>query len=225
MTTHAAAQPQPRASGAGVETRAGITLAWDWELARIAMAVALLTGLVGVAVTVGADSRWLAALGHAIVARHGIPPGVPFAAAPTGHWANRSCSRSWCSTGSSGIGDRGLTLAQLACVAVSLSILGLDARAARAAASGSPGWTVPLALGLAVLGAVASLAIARVQMFSLVLFPGLVALLRAEVAGRHGRSGCRCPCWHCGRISTAPSWPGCFCSFRIWPSTASAATA
>ncbi len=145
------------------------------------MAVALLTGLVGLTVTVGADSRWLAALGHAISARHGVPAGVPFAAAPTEHWANPLVLAELAFNALEGaLGDRGLALAQLACVAAALSILGLDARKARATASGAPGWAIPLALALAVAGAIASLAIARVQMFSLVLFPALAALLRAE---------------------------------------------
>ena len=37
---------------------------------------------------VAADARWLAALGHAITARGGIPDGVPFASAPTQGWPN-----------------------------------------------------------------------------------------------------------------------------------------
>jgi len=41
--------------------------------------IALILGAVALAGTVGADGRWLAALGHLIVARHSIPSGVPFA--------------------------------------------------------------------------------------------------------------------------------------------------
>src|SRR5580765_8334150 len=47
--------------------------------------LAALTALVG---TIGADARWLAALGGAIVSRGSIPDGVPFATAPSGDWAN-----------------------------------------------------------------------------------------------------------------------------------------
>jgi hypothetical protein len=153
----------------------------DWESARIVATIGLLTGLLGLLTTVGADARWLAALGHVIAGRHAIPPGVPFAAAPSGHWANPLALAELIFNALEGaLGDRGLTLAQLTCVAVALSVIGADARAARVAAGGAAGWAIPAVLAAVVCGSVASLAIARVQMFSLVLFPALAALLHAE---------------------------------------------
>src|SRR3954470_15804846 len=50
--------------------------------------VALACAFVAVVGTVGADARWLPALGRAIVDDGGIPTGVPFASAPSGGWPN-----------------------------------------------------------------------------------------------------------------------------------------
>lgn len=138
--------------------------------------VGLITAVVGGFVTVGADARWLAALGRIIVSRGAIPRGVPFAAASTSHWHNTLVLAElifhWLE---SAMGDRGLAVAELVAVAGSLAILARDARAAGARSIGIPG-----ALAVAALGAFSTLAIARVQLFSLVMFPALVALLRAE---------------------------------------------
>lgn len=146
------------------------------DLVWLVAGVALAAGLVGLFATVGADARWLAALGHYIVTRGSIPSGVPFATAATGHWANPLVLAQLIFHGlESGFGDRGLAVANLVAVASGLSILAWDARRC----GGQPrtiGWT----LLLVSLAAFPTLAIVRVQMFSLVLFPGLVALLRAE---------------------------------------------
>src|ERR1700760_1256073 len=53
-----------------------------------ALAVTLIVGLSLLVGMVGADARWLAALGGDIAAHARIPPGVPFAAAPSAHWHN-----------------------------------------------------------------------------------------------------------------------------------------
>jgi hypothetical protein len=146
-----------------------------WQRAWIAMAVALLTGVVGAFMTIGADARWLGALGR-VVAHHGIPSGVPFASASTSHWANTLVLAELIFHGlEAGIGDRGLILANLLAVGLALSILARDAEMGGARAISIAGM-----LGLAVLGALPSLAVARVQLFSLVLFPALLLLLRSE---------------------------------------------
>jgi hypothetical protein len=143
---------------------------------RLVVAVGLLTGLVGIFCSVGADSRWLAALGHVIASTGSIPAGVPFAAAPTRHWPNvLVLAELIFNLLEREMGDRGLVLAQLVAVAAALGILARDAQAGGARSFGTAS-----ALALAVVGAFASLAIARVQMFSLVMFPLLVALVRAE---------------------------------------------
>jgi hypothetical protein len=125
---------------------------------------------------VGADAGWLAALGHVIAARGTVPSGVPFAFAPTGHWPNALVLAELIFAGlESTLGDRGLMLAQLLCVAGAMAILARDADR-----GGSEPIGIAAALLLTGIGTLPSLAIARVQMFSLILFPALAALLRAE---------------------------------------------
>jgi hypothetical protein len=158
----------------GVARAAGSTLARNEPLVVCAALILLCCAFFG---AVGADARWLAALGRVIAARHAVPQGVPFAAAPSGHWHNvlvlPELLFHWLEAGLGG--DRGLMLAQLVAVAVALLVLSRDALAAGA----GPGPSAA-ALALAALGALPSLAIARVQLFSLVAFPLLVALLRSE---------------------------------------------
>jgi hypothetical protein len=142
----------------------------------IAAIVAVIVAVAALLGTVGADAKWLAALGKVIAHRGSIPAGVPFASAPTGHWPNALVLAELIFGGlERTLGDRGLMLAQLLAVAGSMTILARDARAGGAKTAG-----ICAALLLAALGALPSLAIARVQMFSLVLFPVLCALLRAE---------------------------------------------
>ena len=66
----------------------------DLSAVRLAVVIALITGLMAILATVGADARWLAALGRIIVAQRSIPDGIPFAAAPTSHWSNTLVLRS-----------------------------------------------------------------------------------------------------------------------------------
>jgi hypothetical protein len=125
---------------------------------------------------VGADAGWLAALGHVIAQRHGVPIGVPFAYASTAHWANPLVLGELIFAGLHGaLGDRGLMLAQLIAVAAAMYTLARDGLRGGARPEGTA--LVLLVVGF---GALPSLAIARVQMFSLLLFPALAALLRAE---------------------------------------------
>jgi hypothetical protein len=155
----------------------------DLSAVRLVVVITLITGLVAVVATVGADSRWLAALGHIIVERGNVPAGVPFAAAPTAHWPNTPVLAELLFDGlESAFGDRGLIIAQLVAVACSLTVLALDARA-----GGGDSFQITGALVLASLGSLASLGVARVQMFSLVLFTLLVALLRADERAPSGR--------------------------------------
>ena len=138
--------------------------------------VALVLGSVALLGTVGADARWLAALGHLIAARHAIPSGVPFASEASPHWSNVPVAAElifhWLEQA---MGDRGLVLAQLAAVTLALAILIADARSGGAERSGTS-----RALLLAALGSLPALAIARSQLFSLALFPVLCWLLRSE---------------------------------------------
>ena len=155
----------------------------SWSTARVAVTIALIVAVTGLVATVGADARWLAALGRIIIARRAIPTGVPFAAAPTGHWQNTLVLAELVFDAlERGLGDRGLILAQLVAIALALSILARDARA-----GGGDSKATATALMLAGAGALSSLAIVRVQLFSLVLFAALVALLRAQARTRSRR--------------------------------------
>src|SRR5690242_12411313 len=68
---------------------------WGW-LGRVnhhlglppVVCVTVVLALAALLSTIGADSQWLAALGHAIVQHHGIPTGLPFASAPAARWPN-----------------------------------------------------------------------------------------------------------------------------------------
>jgi hypothetical protein len=142
----------------------------------LATAIVAVVGMAALLARVGSDAQWLAALGHVIAHRGAIPAGVPFAAAPTGHWPNALVLAELIFAGlESALGDRGLMLAQLLAVAAALAILARDATAGGAAPIGTAA-----ALLLVGVGGLPSLSIARVQLFSLLLFPALVALLRSQ---------------------------------------------
>jgi hypothetical protein len=142
----------------------------------LAITIAVILAFAALLARIGADARWLAALGRVIAARHEIPAGVPFAAAPSAHWPNALVLAELVFDGlERGLGDRGLMLAQLLAVGCGLTVLALDALEEGARADGTAA-----ALVLAAVGAVPSLVIVRVQLFSLALFPVLVALLRSE---------------------------------------------
>ena len=141
------------------------------------LAVALGTALAAVAGTIGADARWLPALGRTIVDRGRIPDGVPYASAPSAEWHNVPVLAELTLHGlTSAAGNRGFLLAQVVAVAGGLAILGWDLR--RAEADDFRGALVLLGL---VIGALPALLVIRSQLFSLLLFPALVALLRREV--------------------------------------------
>jgi hypothetical protein len=133
-------------------------------------------GIVALAGAVGADARWLAALGGYITNHGTIPAGVPFAAAPTAHWHNAIVLAEllfhWLEAG---LGDRGLVLAQVIAVGATVIVLLRDARAGGATEKGAG-----VAVLIAAIGAGPALVVARVQLFSLILFVLLMALLRAE---------------------------------------------
>ena len=52
------------------------------------LAVAFGAGSCALLASVGADARWLAALGEEIVEKGSIPTGIPYAAAPSMDWVN-----------------------------------------------------------------------------------------------------------------------------------------
>ena len=178
MTTQATAPPvaeKPETRVAAAPARVAVA-APRHEVAWLVAGVGLASGLVGLFATVGADARWLAALGRYIAQRGAIPHGVPFASASTSHWVNSLVLAELVFHGlESGLGDRGLILANLVAVIGGLSLLALDARREGAGPSVIAGTLLLVAIAV-----FPSLAIARVQMFSIILFPALLWLLRAD---------------------------------------------
>jgi len=139
-----------------------------------AVAVAVLSAFLALVTAVGADSRWLAAVGRAAFTHHSIPDRIPYAAAPSAGWPNVPALGELLFYGFSALGDRGLLLAQLLAVAGALSLLAWDLR------RGGAGRAAPLVLVVVALGSLSALIAIRGQLFSLVLFPLLLTLLRSE---------------------------------------------
>ena len=126
---------------------------------------------------VGADARWLAALGHLIAAHHSIPAGIPFAPRASSHWPNvpvlAELIFGWLEDLT---GDRGLLLAQVLALAVGLGLLVRDSLS-----GGAEPTATGRALVVAAAGSLGALVVVRAQLFSLALFPALCCLLRSEV--------------------------------------------
>jgi len=140
------------------------------------LAVALGAVLAAVAGTIGADSRWLAALGRIIVDRGRIPNGIPYASAPSAGWHNVPMLAELILRGlTAAAGNRGLLIAQVVAVAAALAVLAWDLRREGADELGGA-----FALLVVVVGSLPVLLIVRSQLFSLLLFPVLLALVRAE---------------------------------------------
>jgi hypothetical protein len=140
------------------------------------LAVAVGAGAVALLGSVGADARWLAALGRTILEQGSIPSGVPYAAAPSVDWVNVPVLGELVFHALQVVGgDRGFLVAQVvaASAALTLLALGMRARSASDAASAA-------VLMLVFLAAVPSFLIVRAQLFSLVLFCAVLLLLRAE---------------------------------------------
>ncbi len=146
------------------------------ELAVLATCVAAVVALAALPASVGADARWLAALGHLVASHHAIPAGVPFAADAAAHWPNVPVLAElifyWLERA---LGDQGLVLAQLLAVAVATALLMRDSLSGGA----NPGGTARAA-GLAAIGSITGLAIARGQLFSIALLPLVCLILRRE---------------------------------------------
>ncbi len=140
------------------------------------LTVAFATAACALMATVGADARWLVALGGAIVRTGRIPDGVPFATAVSDGWQNVPVLGEVVFHGlAAGPGDRGLVLAQVLAVACALGLLALDMRRA-----GAPELARALVLLIVVIACLQAFVVVRAQLFSLALFPALVVLLRSE---------------------------------------------
>jgi hypothetical protein len=161
---------------APVNERAPVRVARLARADPLQVTVGLVCAFVAVVATIGADARWLPALGREIVDRGGIPTGVPFASAPSGDWPNVPVLAELILHGlTAALGDSGFLFAQLVAVSGALVVLAIDMRRGGAEDVGSA-----LAILLVFVGAVPALLVIRVQLFSLLLFPVLTALLRAQ---------------------------------------------
>jgi hypothetical protein len=142
----------------------------------IFFAANVVVGTAALVAFIGADARWLAALGGVIWRHQTIPAGIPFASAPSAHWNNTIVLAEMLFRAlESGAGDRGLMLAQLTAALIAILVLARDALAGGASRHGTTA-----ALLLAGFGALAELSVARAQLFSIALFPLAAALLRSE---------------------------------------------
>jgi hypothetical protein len=140
------------------------------------LAAAFACAACALAAQVGADARWLAAIGAAIVRAGALPHAIPYAAAPGLVWHDAPALGQLVFHGAQSLlGDKGLVVAQVAAVATALLLLALDLRGARA--RDGAGAAVVLAVLVA---APASFFVVRAQLFSLALFPAVVLLLRSE---------------------------------------------
>jgi hypothetical protein len=137
--------------------------------------VPLLAAALASFAVIGADSRWLAAMGAIIAGGH-LPDSVPFATAPSDGWQNVPVLAElifhWLNAL---LGDRGLVFAQVAA-----ALTGFGALVAGLRRQGATPATVA-AVGFVVLvGALPVVAVARNELFSLALFPLLLLLLEEE---------------------------------------------
>ena len=140
------------------------------------LAVALGAGACALLGSVGADARWLAALGRTILAQGSIPSGIPYAAAPSADWVNVPVLGELVFHALQAVGgDRALLLAQLVAATMALTLLAFGMRAL-----GAPDAASATVLLLVFFAAAPSFIIVRAQLFSLVLFCVVLLLLRAE---------------------------------------------
>jgi hypothetical protein len=143
--------------------------------ADVVLVVPLLAAAVASFGVVGADARWLAAIGSVIAHGHFVHS-VPFATAPTAGWVNAPVLGElvfhwlWAL-----LGDRGLVFAQV--VAVLIAFTALARGLTRDITDRAPAAAV---LFFVLVGSLPAVLVARNQLFSLALFPLLLLLLERE---------------------------------------------
>jgi hypothetical protein len=142
--------------------------------ADVVLVVPLLAAAAASFGLVGADARWLAAVGSTVAQGHFVHS-VPFATAPTSGWVNPPVLGElvfhWLWTL---LGDRGLILAQ------ALAVFAAFVALARGLRRESGGGAAAAALFFVLIGSLPAILVARNQLFSLALFPLLLLLLERE---------------------------------------------
>jgi hypothetical protein len=147
------------------------------------IAAAFVAALCAAAAHIGADARWLAAIGSSIAASHALPHAVDYATAPSVGWHDATAlGQLLFDAAHSLLGDTGLVLLQVLSVAVAGYALVLDLRRADARDG-----LAALAFLALLVGGASSLLVVRAQLFSIALFPVLVLLLRSEARFRTQR--------------------------------------
>ena len=146
-----------------------------------------LIAVVGLAVvtlgTVGGDARWVGALGRQVLSSGHLPGALPYAAAPSTGWVDVPLLAELVLAPVLSLGgDLGLLLAQALAVGLALGVLAADARRA-----GATDRAVAGSLALLTAGAVTTVLVARLQLFTLMLLPVELALLRAQARRPSGR--------------------------------------
>ena len=115
----------------------------DADAARPAIRLTWIAAAFGCAATalaavIGADARWLAAVGAAIVDAGSLPHAIPYAAAPSEWHDAPALGQLVFHALESVLGDKGLLVGQLVAVAIALGALALDLRRAGLAAGSLP---------------------------------------------------------------------------------------
>jgi hypothetical protein len=124
---------------------------------------------------IGADLYWAVAMGKELLETWQVPQGVPFAAAPSAGWPNVSMLAQVLFAAVANGGSAALLFTQVFVVGVVMFLLALDGSGVGAADTG-----IAASLLLLTLGALPTLAIIRLQSPSLLMFPLLLLLLRAQ---------------------------------------------
>jgi hypothetical protein len=141
------------------------------------VAVPLLAALIAAAAVIGADSRWLAAVGE-VVAGGTLPRSLPFATASTNGWHDvPALAELVFHLLEAAFGDRGLLLLHVTAVAAGFGLL-----AAALRRQGVSPAAVTLVGAIVVVGSLSSIGVVRNGLFSLVLFPALLWLLEDDDA-------------------------------------------
>ncbi|MFL6039045.1 MAG: hypothetical protein ACJ74B_10465 [Gaiellaceae bacterium] len=147
------------------------------------LAVAAGSTLCAAVAAIGADARWLAALGGVIARAGRIPSSIPYAAAPSHDWVNVPVLGELVFHWVDALGgERGLIVLQALAVAATLALLLYDMRA-----TGASDPARALVLMLVPFASLSALFVVRAQVFSLPLFAATVVLLRADARGRSAR--------------------------------------
>ena len=144
-------------------------------LADVALVVPLLAAAAASYAVVGADGRWLAAVGARVAQGH-LPDSLSFATAPTEGWPNApALAELLFHLLYAGLGERGLIAAQVAAALVGYGALALGLR--REARSTASVFLVAL---LVLAGSLAAVLVVRNALFSLALFPVLILIVEND---------------------------------------------